>query len=447
MSVKYYVSGVEPSHHRLWAYNAGNRNMLMSYLWLTKMNVSLSSVEKVTPGIRWMIDSGAHTMQTSMDKAPYKSWSLKDFENYVQEYVKWLNDNRGKYKCAVELDIAYSSNVAAKKQKPDDPYGDYVVEQWRKDLFGPLLRKGVDIIFVWHASQGLEGWEQLCATYSYVGLPGEMSSKQDFNSYMTVAKRYTTRVHAFAGTKQSDFRDWPWYSLDSTSWKAGEMYGTLPHWFDKRQKLKFLKKEEREPAREDYISWGLDPDKIINDLDYQQVTFAALKSYALMEQFYIDLFKKKTFFYELRLPHPAVFLHRYKKPQNILKCWRRFKPENCFPNHYTEQSAYKIRNWLHAISCAQHRLPQLLTPDGKVFLNALFPSIMNQASIDTMLLAREMSMLVSPMNEEIMRRTVEDDFLDTGNVAKTRTEALEAPNDEEPIPDFLGPNLTIDPFN
>lgn len=72
---------------------------------------------------------------------------------------------------------------------------------------------------------------------------------------------------------------------------------------------------------------------------------------------------------------------------------------------------------------------------------------MNQATIDTILLAREMSMLVSPTNEEIMRRTVEDDYLDTGNVAKIRTEALELSLDEEPIPDFLGSNLTVDPFN
>jgi len=445
MSVSYFVSGVEPDHHFQWAYDAGNRNMLMSYLWIVKMNKTLASRAIKTPGIDWMIDSGAHTFQKSMDSAPYKTWTLKDFENYAEAYVKWLHDNRGQYRCAVELDIAYSINVAAKKASPNDPYGDYVVEQWRKELFLPLLKKGVDIIFVWHDSQGLQGWENLCATYSYVGLPGEMSSKADFNSYMTVAKRYTTRVHAFAGTKQSDFRDWPWFSLDSTSWKAGEIYGTLPHWFDKRQKLKFLKKGEREPAREDYVRWGLDAEKIINDLDYQQVTFAALKSYAEMEHFYEQLFSKKTFYYQLRLPHPGVFMGRYKKDKNILRCWNRFRPEACFPQFYQEKAISKIREWLHAISCVQYRELGQMTAEGKLFVSTLLPTHFGAGTTDDLALAREMSMLVSPVNEEATRRTSEDDFADQVNVAKVRTDVLAEITDDD-IPDFLLDQFRDDPF-
>ena len=277
----------------------------MSYLYVTKQQGNvLQQRKQVSPNLRFMIDSGAHTLQVSMGKAPYNTWKLADFEKYVTDYCSWLWKNRSLIFAAVELDVAYSINVACGKA-PEDPFGDSIVDEWRRRLFVPLQEKGMNIIYVWHPAQGHQGWETLCANFPYVGLPGEMSKNEDFNVFMSVAKRYTTKVHGFAATKQSDFRDWPWYSIDSTTWKAGEIYGTLPIWDERKQRLRFYSKSDnREEFRQLFVSWGLDADAIINDTNYQEVTRASLKSMTSMEEFYRSRYAKRTFYYSSAYPTP-----------------------------------------------------------------------------------------------------------------------------------------------
>ena len=346
--------------------------MLMSYLYVQKQPGILAARNKAAPHIKYMLDSGAHTLQTSMGKAPYNTWKLVDFENYLQGYATYLQKNASTVYAAVELDVAYSINVATGRNG-SDPYGDSVVESWRKNVFLPLQRKGMSIIYVWHKSQGHSGWEDLCANYPYVGLPGEMSKKDDFNVHMAVAKRYLTRVHGFAATKQSDFRDHQWFSIDSTTWKAGEIYGTLPVWNEAGQKLKFVCKGEREPYRHIFVAQGLNADKIINDSDYSEVTRSSLKAMSDMEKFFKNRDKKKIFYYELRLPAPSRVLNKWTALR-VKNIWKRlFRPAECFPEHAAPTSLETVRKWLHALACAQYRELQTLTKEGETFLKVYFP--------------------------------------------------------------------------
>jgi len=442
--VRSFFSGVESGQHYQAAVDAGAEHLLMSYLYIKKQQGNILATRKqATPRLKFLIDSGAHTLQISMGKAPYNTWTQKDLETYVQEYAEFLEKNKQYIFAAVELDIAYSINVVAGKP-PLDTYGDHIVDGWRKKYFLPLQQRGMSIIYVWHDSQGYAGWEDLCANYPYVGLPGEMSSNQDFNTYLSVAKRYTTKVHGFAATKQADFRDWPWYSIDSTTWKAGEIYGTLPVWNEHNQRLRFVAKGEREPYRQIFERQGLDANKIIQDTDYQEVTRSSLKSMTGMELFYKDRYKDRTFYYELRLPPPARTM-TYKDKDVMFMFRKKFNAEKVFPAHAQERDPTKIREFLHALSCAQYREAPSITKTGTEFLKKYFPQIFQSTIIDTALLSKEVSMLISPGNEAALRRECEDDYLDGNNPPKPRTDPFAIPEDDE-FPEGLILALTNERF-
>jgi len=205
MAVRNYFSGCEGGQHFAQAVSAGARHILMSYLYLRKQKTNLLRKRlKEHPRLRFMVDSGAHTLQVSMGKAPYNLWRLHDFEQYLKDYVAWLKKHKDYYHCAVELDIPSCVNIC-EGRPPDHEAGYAVVERWREKYFAPLAELGIDIIYVWHGGgSGLENWEKMCAKYAYVGLPGELSSQKDFNKFVTVARRYNTKIHGFAASVTGD---------------------------------------------------------------------------------------------------------------------------------------------------------------------------------------------------------------------------------------------------
>lgn len=440
MAVRNFLSGVESTQHFQAAVNSGARHMLMSYLYVTKQpgNI-LAARKKQHPQLRFMIDSGAHTLQVSMGKDPYKNWKLPDFEKYVRGYVAWLRANKQHIFAAVELDIAYCLNVATGR-KAEDPYGDFVVDEWRQKLFRPLEDEGMSIIYVWHPAQGHAGWETMCANLAYVGLPGEMSKQEDFNTFMSVAKRYTTKVHGFAATKQSDFRDWPWYSIDSTTWKAGEIYGTLPVWDEKQQKLRFLAKSDNRGAyRQVFLDWGLKADAIINDTDYQEVTKASLCSMTAMEMFYSERYKNRRFYYDHRLPPPPRIRLAFPTAQKIQEAWKLFNPSEVFPQHANITNPGQLQQLLGAISAVQYRRLNTCSPLGKAFLTTYFPTQMTAQIPDLGVLSKELAMHIAPANEPIKQRETEQDYADSANPPRPR-DAKDIPIlivEDEVIPEWL----------
>lgn len=410
MAVRNFFSGCEGDHHFQQAIDNGAKHVLMSFLHLQKHGTDLIKCRKEkNPEIKFLIDSGAHTLQVSTGKPPYNTWTHTDYTNYVKEYVKWLKENRKYIFAAVELDIDYC-------------VGTGVVEQWQKRYFEPLQELGMDICYVWHKERGLEEWEAMCARFSYVGLPGEMSSDSDFNKYLTVARRYTTRVHGFAATKQSDFRDWPWYSIDSITWKTSEIYGTLIVWNEQKQKLKF---EQDKTKRRKYYrimqAMGFNAEAICKDSDYKEVTRFALRSMTAMEEFYRQKYKHRTFYYQLRLPHPNV-LKRFKD-KKVWRTWKLFTPEKNFTMHADERSVSNIRCYLKAISAVQNWVPSIITADPSLerdFLKTYFQGMVDPQLASKEIFKKELAMATAPPNPPPLARTELSHFIASNNVPKPR---------------------------
>jgi len=441
-AVKSFFSGVEGNIHYDAAIKAGAKHALMSFMYIEKKGVDIVKNRVKQFGTEFLIDSSAHTFQTNCHQPPYDSWTLKDYENFLDRYVKWLVDNKDYISCAAELDISYPLNMT-QNLDADASYGNNIVEDWRANVFQPLQKKGIDIIYVWHGFGGLQGWEEMCQKYPYVGLPGEKSSEPDFNKFITVARRYCTKIHGFAATKQADFKDFPWYSVDSITWKTSEMYGTLIHWDERKQKLMYIEdKTQRSRFKTTFDSLGLDSELIIlegnakseqdkahlralekkkNKKAYKEVTKYALHSMTSMEKFYANLYKHRVFYYELRLPHPLVVRKKWGKKE-VMSYWKNIKADETFKEHATENRWLHIRDFLVGISSVQYCEHKYYQKNrrAKEFLETYFSGLMT-ASVDATTFQKELANFIAPPNPAPIERGASD-FADTNNPPKVRGE-------------------------
>lgn len=367
------------------------------------------------PDVRFMVDSGAHTFIT--DTAKFNTWSRTDFENYVKAYASWLKKNRQYIECAVEFDIDYPLNLLL-GGSVNSTIGGSIVKGWQDTYFKPLEDKGLNVVYVWHIERGMGGWEDMNRDFSYVGLPGFMSKEADFNKYISVSKKTTSKIHGFAATKQLDFRDIPWYSIDSITWKTGEMYGTLIDWNPWTQRLTFQEKDKRPLFRQKFIENGFDAEAIISDTNYKEVTRYSLWSMRQMELFYVDRYKDRTFYYELRLPKPHVAMFM---PEGMAReFWAKFRPEQIFKQH-KEADIQTIRTGLAAIAAVQNMDANWLgtNPACLDFLKAYFPKLTDPLISDLSVFQREMAIYTAPPNPPPLRRTEPEHFL-TDRAVKSR---------------------------
>jgi len=402
-----FFSGIESENHFSAAMRGGARHMLTSYLYLRKKGTDMVKTRKSQyPDLHFFIDSGAHSFQMGVGDSQYAKWSLSDFETYVKEYADWIRANRDYIFCAAELDI--ESRVGLAK-----------VKEWQEKYFYPLEQEGIPICYVWHSERGFDGWEEMCQKHSYVGLPGELSKEKDFNKYMAVAKRYTCKVHGFAATKQTDFRDWPWFSVDSITWKSAEMYGVFLHWDWRKQKLVSIDKiniHKRAWYKDEIVKAGYDSDAIIHDTDYKEVTNYAIYAFHQMEQFYQKLYSDRVFYYELRLPHPDAF--KKLKAKNLVSYWNKMRPKDVFTLHSSEDNVMLIKKFLHSLACVQYQKLSKIRKSGREFLEKYFQLQLDKN--DPIEFQKELSLKIAPLNPVAIPRTSIEDFIPENSPPRVR---------------------------
>lgn len=406
-----YLSGVESGMHFQHCVRAGARHCLLSYLQFYKHDQTIvRNRKKANPKMRFMVDSGAFTFITEWQK--FVTWTRSEFESYLKGYVEWLKRNRDYVTIAVEYDIEHTLNMAL-ANNPNSTIGPSIVAGWQEQYFRPLVEEGLDIIFVWHEPRGIDGWEDMCRRYSHVGMPGHFSSEPDLmNRHLSVAKRYLTRIHGFAATKQSDFRDWPWATVDSITWKTGEMYGTLIIWDERQQKLIFEDdKTKRSNYRHIIERAGFDASSIISDTNYKEVTRFGLWSMRQMEAFYERLYKTRTFYYEVRLPHWRSLIAR--SPKFLTRWWfKKLRADELFKQHRNANLASITEN-LQALAAAQYGDLTYIgaNPKAASFLGAYFPKLITPLVTDPAVLQKEVANYVMPPNPPPMLRTSVDHFV------------------------------------
>lgn len=288
---KIFYSGTENETH----YNIVreySKNALQTYFHLRSspsFRAALKRRKEKHPEMDFIVDSGAVSLRNKFAVKNDHDFTVKQWEDYAKEYVEWVHDNRQYIYACAELDI-------------DDIIGTHTVLRWREQLFWPLEKAGVSVIYLWHKRYGLDAWVDLCKRKRYVGLNHATFKDHTTESRMRVARKYKCKVHGFALTSYRAIRDFGLATADSVAWKSGERWMKWYIWTGK--KLILILRPERLQYEKHVRDQGFNWDLLQKD-DPTETSRLCMHEYARMEAaYYSDDISAE--YWNVRLPYPEV---------------------------------------------------------------------------------------------------------------------------------------------
>lgn len=225
-----FFSGVEYESYLDILYELGVRNFLMSYEYLKgKGNFVLKKYKDV----HIFIDSGAFTYQQD---PKYLEYTVEQWEEQIEQYLKWVEKHKDNIFAFADLDLQYLPNVGYEK-----------VYEWRKKYFEPfMLRTGVPCCFIYH-DDGLDYWDYMCKRYPYVGMSMAVDSSKgdaEIREMFRIAEKHGALIQGMATTDTKMLTEFPFYTVDSTTWNVGLKYGEISVW--DKTRMKRIKKTDFE---------------------------------------------------------------------------------------------------------------------------------------------------------------------------------------------------------
>lgn len=157
----------------------------------------------------FLLDSGAFSFMSGKERV--------DFDEYLDRYIQFIRQNNIEHFFELDLD----SVIGLEK-----------VENLRRRLEDETGRRCIP---VWHKSRGKEYFIRMCEEYDYVaigGIAGKEITKGDypyFHWFIDTAHRNNCKIHGLGFTSLSGIYEYPFDSVDSTSWVSGSRFGTLYH--------------------------------------------------------------------------------------------------------------------------------------------------------------------------------------------------------------------------
>lgn len=169
----------------------------------------------------FLLDSGAFTFINGTKT----NTSLKQ---YIDSYIKFINDYDVKYFFELDIDpIVGYDNVLRIRE--------YIEKQ-----------TGKRTIPVWHKARGIDEYKKMVREYDYAAIGGivtreiKPSEYKFFKPLLQIAKQSDCKIHGLGFTNLKELKNYKFYSVDSTSWKSGNRFGTMYHF--KNNQLQVIRK-------------------------------------------------------------------------------------------------------------------------------------------------------------------------------------------------------------
>jgi hypothetical protein len=198
-----YAMALRASPSILTSFYYRNKHAGLSELWVRAMHAASHR----------MVDSGAYSFL-------YGAKLAIDFDLYLTKYLSWVRDNSrsGVVDWWVELDLSQILGY------------DWVHKQRDKMIADGL---GAGLITVWHSDADWAYWLYLIeeslrpGRSRYIAIEGHHADREklDYTKFIAEAYRKGVRVHGFMITGCGDLERWPFYSVDSTTWKSCVIWG------------------------------------------------------------------------------------------------------------------------------------------------------------------------------------------------------------------------------
>ena len=211
--------------------------ILFSYWDLKRRLLRDLFAEYPKPYPQLFMDSGAFTAST------------KGVKIDIKEYAQWIRENREYIHTYANLDVIGNAEATWENQ------------QRLEDM-------GLNPLPVFHTREPWEYLERYVEKYDYVGLGGlvPFAKGRDPIYVPWVLKCFKMAqgkcvFHGFGVTNWETLKNFPWYSVDSTSWLAGTQYGQVPIWDRKQNRIKKIDLYSKQwfELSDLMRSYGLDP--------------------------------------------------------------------------------------------------------------------------------------------------------------------------------------------
>jgi hypothetical protein len=177
------------------------------------------------------VDSGAHSFFAenhdqglSVSNLKKKTKTKETPDEYMANYLKWIVKNYEHFDYYAELDIG-------------EIVGQEKVLFWRDQL----RELGVydKCVPVFHPGcMSFDDYIEMLETCEsgYVAMEGDRDNRDriDYNTYLYEAHKRNIKTHGFAMTKNDVFLKYGFWSVDSSSWKAGIIFGMIQIFFKNR---------------------------------------------------------------------------------------------------------------------------------------------------------------------------------------------------------------------
>ncbi len=219
--MKIFFAGTEIIRNLKIVSLARAQNVLMSFFYLPETEdcrrVLFDHVNE--NGIEMICDSGLFTMMFGSEKS--KTYDLADMKEYTKKYIAAAKNFRVDKLAIVESDVHKILGMEA-------------VFELRK-LFED---SGLNVIYVWHREEGIEGLIEMSKRYEYIALSvpelrilfkdSEIRYQDavfDLLRKIRDANKRMPKIHLLGNTVPETMETRLAYSCDSTSWKAAERFG------------------------------------------------------------------------------------------------------------------------------------------------------------------------------------------------------------------------------
>lgn len=326
-------------------------NILMTYFYLRNQDDSgVASVKRAHDQGAWIIiDSGAFSLksrfvwlddfiiepgsdgitakpqrfpQKMLDEAREKANNrskadvIDEIRAYFDAYAKFIVSAHDYADAFAELDV-------------EGIVGSETTWEWRHALLNACDGNAHKVIISPHGRMLEEAeMKRIFATFKYIGLarPNTKHSHSDFfNRWMPELKKNKVLVHGWAMTTFDAITQYPFYSVDSTTWLMGGKYG-VTYVYDGSLKLdshsaewkpnRHLLKEDAALAGADFEKFLADvPDEVHKVNAYQWIKYARDMESYLTNAYWIDQSEKSKIVSKARedagLAGPMVKRDRY----------------------------------------------------------------------------------------------------------------------------------------
>lgn len=267
--MRLYLAGGEVPSHRKILNEAQAPHIAVSFFGLArrvKFRRPWLLVDKFHDDASLFVDSGAYTINTRDEDA----YSQKDLKDSYLSYRAFVEHNLDRIEFVSEFDALPLGRSWIENER------DWWLDMLGRDKF----------LAIWHPEWGIETLQEMCATYSRVGVPQTALNGRNLVPLLNAqVAQFGVRLHGVAMTKVEEMRTVQWHSVASTSWISPQRYGDTIVWTGNELKRypKAYKEQARKRHRTLFERIGLDPAKI-EEGDSTEVLRLSMWSWRQLEE-------------------------------------------------------------------------------------------------------------------------------------------------------------------